>query len=155
MNREQIFSYLEERFGLDGNLFRDYEFLEGVKGRVFMTTKEASKISNGVKAVIVGLLFCRISEGWKTTESFSSHLVKLSGNITQLFGNKATKNIVRITEQDAKRFIEGIDLDISDTNATDGYVIVKYKDYPLGIGLLKTGVIKNMIPKAKRTKIEL
>ncbi|MBI4164000.1 MAG: hypothetical protein HY512_04000 [Candidatus Aenigmarchaeota archaeon] len=142
MNREQIFSYLEERFGLDKGLFKDYEFLEGAKGRVFMATKDVSNVSKAVKAVIVGLLFCRVNGS-----------VKLSGNITQLFGNNATKSVVNISELEARKFIGGEDLDVPDTGTTDGYVIVKYKNYPLGIGLLKESAIKNMIPKAKRTNL--
>ncbi|HLD57455.1 MAG TPA: hypothetical protein VJA47_04060 [archaeon] len=145
MDKQEILGYLEERFGLDSGLFGGLEFLEESKGRVFITTKDVAKIVGGVRPVTVGLLFCRLGE----------HSIKLSSNITQLFGNKATKNIVFLSEVEAKKFIEGEDLEIQKTEATDGYVIVKHKDYPLGVGLLKEGAIKNMLPKAKRIKIEI
>ena len=38
---------------------------------------------------------------------------------------------------------------------TDGYVILKYKNFFLGCGLLKEGKLKNMIPKAKRIRVDL
>ncbi len=144
MQKEEIFSYLEERFGLKRELFDGFEFLEESKGRVFMATKEAAYMAKVVTPVTLGLLFCRINGS-----------IKISGNITQLFGKHATKSIVQLTEDQAKKFIEGEDLKIESPDCGNGYVIVKYKDYSLGVGLLKEGEIKNMLPKAKRIKIEI
>ncbi len=155
MNKQEIFTYLEERFGLDRKFFGGFEFLEASKGRIFITTKEAAKVVGGVRAVTAGLLFARVSEGWKPTKLVSSHLIKLSSNIAQLFGSKATNSVVDVEEEEAKKFIEGEDLEVQKADATQGYVIVKYKEYSLGIGLLKDEKIKNMLPKAKRIHVEL
>ena len=73
----------------------------------------------------------------------------------QIFGKYATKNILELTKEQTKTIIEGFDLDIEKSNCSDGYVIFKYKNFFLGCGLLKDGKLKNMIPKAKRIRVDL
>jgi len=145
MEKNQIFSYLKERFGLSRKIFDRIEFFERSKGRVFAVSKGASDHLNSVKPVTAGLLFARVHGS-----------VKPTSNIIQLFGSKATKNILSLEKEQAKQFIQGFDLDVSDfQGCTDGYVIVKYNDFPLGVGLLKSSTIKNMLNKAKRINVEI
>ena len=145
MDKNQIFSIIEERFGLDRSLFDGLEFFERSKGRVFAVSKGASVQLNNAKPVTAGLLFARVHGS-----------VKPSSNIIQLFGSKATKNFLVLDKEQAKQFIQGFDLDVSDfQGCTDGYIIIKYNSFPLGVGLLKTGKIKNMLNKGKRINVEM
>ena len=145
MEKEQIFSYLEERFGLERKLFEDLKFFELSKGRIFSVSKGASAHLNDVRPVTAGLLFARMHGS-----------VKPSSNIIQLFGHKATKNFLILENEQAKSFIQGFDLDVTDSqNCSDGYIIVKYNNYALGVGLLKDNKVKNMLNKAKRINVEM
>ena len=145
MDMEQAFSYLEERFGVTREIFKDLEFFEKSKGRVFALNRGSAGFLDKVKPISFGLLFGRKHAAFKP-----------SSVIIQIFGKAATKNVCAVDNQQAKDYISGLDLDVKGAgNCTDGYVILKYKDYPLGIGLLKNGRLKNMLQKGKRTMIEL
>ena len=145
MDRKELLGFLEERFGLNVELFKDLEFFERSKGRVFAINKEAAEVINSVKPVTAGLLFCRAHGSIKPTS-----------NIIQIFGSKATKNVLSLDNKQAKEFIQGFDLQIENTwSCQNGYVIVNYNSYPLGVGLLKDQNLKNMLNKAKRTNVEL
>jgi len=69
-----------------------------------------------------------------------------------LVGPKATKNVVEVGEEEAKRWLSGEDLEIS-TEAR-GWVILKWGLYYLGCGKAKDGIIKNYVPKERRISLE-
>jgi len=39
-------------------------------------------------------------------------------------------------------------------DASNGYVLVTYRDFPLGCGLLKGNHVRNMIPRSKLLNLE-
>ena len=141
--REFILSGLEERFGLGQSLFEHFLFFEATKGRVFITSKIPHE-ALGYYIQTLGQLFCRLDA-----------TVKPSTNMIQIFGKHATKNVLELEKTDAQKAITGFDLEIKESNCSDGYVILKYKNFFLGCGLLKNGQVKNMIPKAKRIRVDL
>jgi NOL1/NOP2/fmu family ribosome biogenesis protein len=134
--REMVLSYLEERFGIDRRHFSDFEFYMASKGRVFLGPKG---IPGRLKPVSVGILVARMSGS-----------VKPSTNLLQLFGRHASRSIVSLPKEQALRYLRGEDLKLTDGGATEGYILLKYLDFPLGCGMLKKGIVKNMLPKAKR-----
>ncbi len=145
MDKEEIFSYLEERFGIGRKEFGDLEFFERSKGRIFALDKGSVEFLDKVKPISFGLLFGRKHAAFKP-----------SSVIIQIFGQKATKNILILDKDQTKEYIQGADLEIKDkSDCTDGYVILKYKNYPLGVGLLKENKLKNMLQKGKRTNVEM
>jgi len=134
--REMVLSYLEERFGIERRHFSGFEFYMASKGRVFLGPK---RIPGRLKPVSVGILVARMSG-----------TVKPSTNLLQLFGRHASRNIVDLPKEQALRYLRGEDLRLPGNGTTDGYVLMKYLGFPLGCGMLKKGIIKNMLPKAKR-----
>ena len=145
MDREQIFSYFEERFGLDRSLFKGLELFERSKGRIFAVNKDSAGFLDKVKPISFGLLFGRKNAAIKPTSV-----------IIQIFGRHATKNVLELDKKQTKDYIEGFDLVIENSgNCNEGYVILKYKNFSLGVGLLKNNKLKNMLQKGKRTKVEL
>ena len=145
MDRKELFSYFEERFGIDRKEFENLEFYEKSKGRIYSVNKPAFKLLESVnRPISAGLLFARMSAAFKPTSV-----------IIQIFGRYAKKNILDLDVEEAKTYISGLDLEMQNTgNCTDGYVIVRYNDYSLGIGLLKAGKLKNMLQKGKRTNVK-
>ena len=145
MERKELFEFFEQRFGIGRQEFEGLEFYEKSKGRVFAINKDAFDFLDKVKTVSAGLLFAR-----------KHATIKPSSNIIQIFGKRATRNILVIDKEQAKSYIRGFDLEVEDKgNCANGYVIVKYKDYPLGIGLLKENTLKNMLQKGKRINVEI
>lgn len=143
MNREEIFNYLEDRFGIDRKEFGGLEFFERSKGRIFCINRGSAEFLDKTKPVSFGLLFGRKHGSFKP-----------SSVIIQIFGDKATKNILVLDREQTKNFIKGADLEIENPDScAQGYVIVKYTDYALGVGLLKDGKLKNMLQKGKRTNL--
>jgi len=63
-----------------------------------------------------------------------------------------------LKHEDAIPFIRGEDLELSAEDihqATDGYVLVKYLDFPLGCSFLRGRTLRNMIPKDRSVGLKL
>ena len=75
--------------------------------------------------------------------------IRLSIEGSQLVGPKATKNIAEITEQQAKQWLKGEDLEIKD-NHYSGFIIIKHDNYFLGAGKYKENKILNYVGKSRR-----
>jgi NOL1/NOP2/fmu family ribosome biogenesis protein len=81
--------------------------------------------------------------------------MKPSTNLIQLIGHRAVANKIELEKSAAQAFMGGDDIYApSSADATDGYVIITHSGHALGCGLLKNGRIKNMLPKARRAKVE-
>ena len=92
--------------------------------------------------VATGLLIARIETA-----------IKPSTNFFHMFGNLVKENTIEVDKEQAKEYIEGSDLEI-ESDLSPGYVLVKYKDYPLGCAHYKNKILKNHLPKSKQTKLE-
>jgi len=92
--------------------------------------------------------------------------IKPSTNLLQLFGRHATRNVLSVTKEQAVAYAKGDDIKLSTQKeslksalpasfqVSDGYVLLKYLDFPLGCGLLKGSQIKNVLPKARRMNVK-
>ncbi len=141
--RQAVLDYLEQRFGLDPTLLSGYSFWLGTKGRVIIGPGE---IPESLSIDTAGILIARVANN-----------VKPSSNLLQLFGRRMSRGIIQLQREEAHRFMQGLDFplpDYVDVDFDDGYVLLQYLQYPLGCGLLKEGKIKNMLPRAKRLKLE-
>lgn len=136
---ERALEYLEKRFGIEREIFRDYEFI--LSGDVWITTKEAGSIPlktfkrKGIRLVRI------LKRGMKFTTAGM-----------QVFGRYAKKNVVILkNEEEALKFMKGEDLKLEELpDAEEGQVIVKWGDDILGSALYKGGKLKNQIPKGRR-----
>ncbi len=75
---------------------------------------------------------------------------KPSTEFLQMFGDVSMKNVVFVSNDEAKEIAKGKDIEVKDYIATDGYVIVMFEGKVLGCGLLKKNKLINQIPKSKR-----
>ena len=141
--KEAVLEFLETRFGIEKSVFSGMEFLDNGKGRVFILGKTAAGFAVKEKIACISLPFVRL-EG----------KIKPTSVMIQSFGKHVKKNVLTLGKQEAKEFTEGFDLTIKNHGCSDGYVILRYKDYSLGCGLLKGNNLKNMLPKAKRMPVE-
>ncbi len=152
MNQKDILRYFEERFGISKKLFADHKLYSDQKGRVFLGPKVAAA---GDIAVFIGMQTARIENGSSKLAKPTSMRIRPSTNFFQLFGKHATKNFISLSKEQAQAYAKGEDIELTQpTGSTEGYVLLKYLDYPLGCGLLKNGNVKNVLPKERRMKVE-
>lgn len=69
-----------------------------------------------------------------------------------LIGPKATKNIVELDKERAKRYLAGESVEIDED--LHSWVIVKWGSYYLGSAKAKEGRLINYVPKERRLKLE-
>jgi NOL1/NOP2/fmu family ribosome biogenesis protein len=140
-SQKDILDYFENRFGIRKSLFKGFRIYADQKGRIFLCSKGLSAQSS---AVSIGMQIARVGND-----------IKPSTNFLQLFGKHATKNFILFTREQAQAYARGEDIELSGkVNATDRYVLLKYLDFPLACGMLKNKIIKNVLPKARRAKVE-
>lgn len=141
--REQVLDYFDLRFGLKRNIFDDFGFYSGPKGRVIVGPKQ---YDDRLSPDTAGLLIARVHKSVKPTT-----------NLLQIFGAKVTRNTITLSRSQTLKYLQGLDVkpgedDVID--ATNGYVLLKYAGYALGCGLFQEGQVKNMLPRAKRIELE-
>lgn len=124
--------YLIERFGIPEKIAKKFNFVRRGKsvwaytGNIIPDRWE----SLGVRAFRLGIEM-------KPTTDF-----------LRIVGRYATKNVVLLLDNDAKKFMRGESLECS--KELHGYIIVRTEKYILGCGLCKNGKLISMIPKKYR-----
>ncbi len=133
-----ILQKLEEQFGFTQEL--QYVFFKNNKHKVMIINKELAHID---------MEKIRINNfGVYMGEIMDSREVRLSIEGSQIIGPFATKNVVEVDFETAKRWMYG--QDIEGVFDATGFVIVKYGDYFIGCGRYKEGKISNHVPKNRR-----
>src|SRR5512143_126318 len=136
-------SYLEERFGIGHEDLGGFGLYMASKGRVYLGPEKAI---DRPRVVTLGLLIARVSRS-----------VKPSTNLFQLFGRGIRKNFMELDRAQTVAFARGEDVRVESgqsSSCTEGYVLLRYKGFPLGCGFLQGAVVKNLVPKAKRLELK-
>ena len=142
-DQELVLNYFEDRFGIQRQLFNGFSFYSASKGRIYIGSKN---LIEKPKPVTGGILIARISRYIKPTTIF-----------LQFFGKDVSENTIRLNKEHTICFTQGEDLHLSNNDiqdASNGYVLVSYLDFPLGCGLLKGNHVRNMIPRSKLLDLE-
>lgn len=141
-NREikEIYKLIETQWGAKIRL--DYGFLKNNKNRVFIISKDISKIDvSKLRINSVGMYFCEIDDKG----------IRLSIEGSQIIGGKATKNFVELSEEETKRWFKGEDLEIKGDYS--GFIILKNKKDSLGTGKYANGRILNYVGRGRRVSV--
>lgn len=134
---KEIYSLIEQQWG--AKLKLDCAFLKNQKNRVFIINKDISKIDlSKLRINSIGMYFCEVDKIG----------IRLSIEGSQIVGPKAAKNIAEITEEQAKKWLKGEDLEIKGDYSC--FVILKHNDYFFGTGRYKEGKIMNYVGKERR-----
>jgi len=132
-----IYKLIEGQWGTKVKL--DYGFLKNSKDRVFVINKDISKIElSKLRLNSVGMYFCELANG-----------IRLSIEGSQIIGDKASKNIVELNDEETKRWLKGEDIE-KECNGCKGFVIVKSKKDFMGTGKYSNGKILNYVSKTRR-----
>ncbi len=132
---EQI-DFLRLRFGLPAN------WLEGLKlikeqETIFAGTSEVMQFDR-LKPLRRGIRLCRLFP----------HSVKPTTFAMQILGKSAQKNLIEVNDEQAKGLINGSAIEI-DARVENGFVLIVWQGFVLGVGLYKKPVLKSHIPKVR------
>ena len=138
---KEIYGMIENQWGAKIKL--DYGFLKNNKNRVFIVTKDISKIDTSkLRLNSAGMYFCEIDNKG----------IRLSIEGSQIIGKHASKNVVELTEEEAKKWFKGEDLEKECKNCS-GFVILKNENDFLGTGKYANRKILNYVTKARRINL--
>jgi len=110
---KEIYEMIDKQWGAKIKL--DYGFLKNNKNRIFVISKDISKIDlSKLRLNSVGMYFCE----------FDKLGIRLSIEGSQIVGPKATKNVVELNEEETRKWFKGEDLE-KECKDCNGFVILK------------------------------
>ncbi|WP_254768676.1 DUF7122 family protein [Salinilacihabitans rarus] len=115
--RAEVVGYFEERFGITPETFDGYTFWEKGAGKIWVYAGEAP---SPVELEALGMTCLRTrQEHWKPTT-----------DAVQRFGRAATRNVIDLSREEARRFAAGEDQEL-DWDGDWGYLIAAHE---IGVG---------------------
>lgn len=146
MSLAEVAFMWQSRFGLPEDVFAGYSFYRKAKS-IWVCS---NAVLPGLSYETIGLRMISLKDRpWKPTT-----------RALQIFGKHATKNLVRLTFEQAKIFMAGDSQIIQPNSELDsGYVAVLYRGNVLGCGLYSHGMypqgkLISQIPKESRITLE-
>ncbi|EMA41584.1 DUF7122 family protein [Halococcus hamelinensis] len=138
--REAVVGFWTDRYGVSPAVFDEYSFWEKGAGKVWAF---AGEMEGPVEIEALGMTFLRTrQEHWKPTT-----------DAAQRFGEHATRNVIELTREEARRFVAGEDQDI-EWEGDWGYLVVAHdvagEPEPLGVGLYLHDELRSQIPKGRQ-----
>lgn len=139
---KEIYELIESQWGAKIRL--DYGFLRNNKNRVFLISRDISKIDTSkLRLNSAGMYFCEID----------AKGIRLSIEGSQIVGLAATRNIVELNQEEARQWFKGDDLS-KECKDCDGFIILRYKGDFLGNGRYVKGKILNYLGKTRRVNAQ-
>ena len=135
--KKKIVFMLKKQYGYNKKFA--YVLLQNQIGRIYIVNEEIFDLNlDNLRINSFGIYF--------GTEE--SDTIRLSIEGSQLIGGLCNKNVVEISEQEAKNWFFGLDLEIN--GGFKGFLIVKSGSNFLGCGRFFNNHIHNFIPKTRR-----
>ena len=137
---KNILKLIKKQWDCDIKL--DYTFLKNEKDKLYIVTKEISKIDlDKLRVNNFGIYFATMAE----------NTLRLSIEGSQIIGPNAKKNILELDEEETKQWLKGIDLEKQ--TKEKGFVIIKNNNDFIGCGKAVEKKILNYVPKARRINV--
>jgi NOL1/NOP2/fmu family ribosome biogenesis protein len=137
----EIASKINEIYDSNINFDNFVVLLTGRENKIWLASRKIFEIKlENLKINSIGLYFGREDRG----------KFRLSVEGAQMIGKTAKKNICEI--EDVWNFLRGFDVKpTKEVNCNENeYVLVKYKEDILGIAKLQDGMLKSVLPKARK-----
>ena len=141
--RAEVVAFFHERYGIDPATFDHHTFWEKGNGKLWVAHGSVpSPIA--VEAVGMTVLHTR-QEHWKPTT-----------DAAQRFGDRASRNVIDLSDGEAAAFAAGYDQELS-WDGDWGYLIAAHEvagdRVPIGVGLFVYGELRSLIPKGRREQL--
>ena len=125
---------LAERFGIPREVFDRLGVVEDQE-TVFVGTREVMEF-DAVRPMRRGIRLARIYP----------YSVKPTTFGMQVLGGQATRNVVDLTDEQAKLLINGGSIN-TEVEANNGFVLLGWRGLVVGVGFYKRPVLKSQIPR--------
>jgi len=132
--RRQLFSYLEERFGIHEQVFADYDLFSRRKSWWLLRKATSVNLPVRLKVSQVGL---------KAFDKVGKYL-KPATRMVQLFGHHATKGVYPLSESELENLLRA-EAVVVGSRLEDGFVILRFREQVLGLGMFMQGKITSRI----------
>jgi len=140
-DKKVLFEIFDRQWGIKDKI--DYVFLMNEKNKVYIVNKEIDNIDlENIRINSIGLYLGELGP----VNDF-----RLSIEGSQILGEKATKNVVELTDEQALEWMKGNDIEFK--GKEEGFVIIKNKKDFIGSGKVKEGRILNFVPKTRRLNV--
>lgn len=147
INKKEILRIIEKNYGCEIKIKGN--FLKTSREKVWLVSEGIMNLKLKLQINSAGLYFGKLKRNNK---------IQLSIEGAQLIGKIARKNIVEIDEEQAKRFLEGFDIQVSNIKNCEinNFVILKFGKDIIGCGILREGgKIENLLPKNRRLYLSI
>ena len=125
---------VRERFGMSAAELDRLAAIEA-QDTIFVGTAEVMKF-DAVRPMRRGIRLCRVFP----------YSVKPTTFAMQVLGRYATRNIIDLADEQARRIINGGELSL-EASAENGFVLLRWHEFTIGVGLYKRPVLKSQIPQ--------
>ena len=127
---DNIVNQISDRFGISRDELDSFVFTE--PNRKHLSFHHSSLMVGEVDSESVGISFAKHKQKWP----------KLTTGAARVIGEFAKKNFIELTRSEADSYMKRETFDIEDRRQLErcespGYVIVKYENTPIGVGMLK------------------
>jgi NOL1/NOP2/fmu family ribosome biogenesis protein len=139
---EEVEKIIEKNYGSLPNL-NNYISILTRREKIWITTKEAFNLAKKIKFNTIGLYIGKFKRNDK---------IHLSLEGMQFFAKDAKKNIIMVNEENMKKFMWGSSItEFEKINCElNNFVLVKYKNDFIGLGILRENKVENLLPKSRR-----
>jgi len=125
---------VRERFGIPKDAFAGLRALEDQE-TIFVGTPEVMEF-DAVRPMRRGIRLARMYPYSLKPTTFGM----------QVLGRQATRNVIEVSDEQAKRLINGESLNI-EADAENGFVLLRWQGFVAGVGFYKRPVLKSQIPR--------
>ena len=135
--RASLISYMEERFAIPASDFDETLLFRHQQSWWLLKKSPSIPVPGALKVNMVGM------KAFQKVGAF----IKPTTRLIQVFGRRAKKSIVKLTEEELQPLLREGTIELPDSGLEDGYVILCFEEEVLGLGLLIRGKLKSQIPR--------
>ena len=136
---KEILAIIKSQWDADVDL--DYAFFLSNKEKLYIVNKEMANYDlSSLRINSVGIYF----------GEYSNSELRLSIEGSQIVGGNAKKNVLELSDSDARKWLKGEELQIDADSK--GFALIKNKNDFLGCGKLVGTKLINYVPKNRRIK---
>jgi len=140
--RRLLFTYLEERFGIPEKTFVDFDLFSRRKSWWLLRKTTSVNLPVRLKVSQVGL---------KAFDKVGKYL-KPATRMVQLFGHHATKGVYLLADRELEKLLRAEPVEV-ESGMEEGFVILRFREQVLGIGLLMQGRITSRIRQSEAQRM--
>ncbi len=136
--KNEPIDYLRKHFGIDPEPFKDFAIFKKNE-QYFISNPEVYSFWE-FKSLRKGLELGR----------FYEKQLKSDNDFIQIFGNRPSKNFFRLNDWQVRKFMNGDIIKVRDSRIEKGFVMLLYKDLPIGIGKFNGQEIRSTLKRERR-----